>query len=62
MAKEVATFGIKLPELCCSKTVNISAYIEDNAKGHHDLVLSIKYCSLLGLNFDFKNNIVAWDN
>eukprot|EP00957_Ditylum_brightwellii_P028156 2126042-Ditylum_brightwellii.AAC.1 len=32
-SREVATFNIKLPELCRSKTVNISAYIEDNAKG-----------------------------
>eukprot|EP00957_Ditylum_brightwellii_P013662 1029781-Ditylum_brightwellii.AAC.1 len=36
-AKEVATFEIKLPELCHSKTVSISAYIEENAKGRHDL-------------------------
>eukprot|EP00957_Ditylum_brightwellii_P126898 9673329-Ditylum_brightwellii.AAC.1 len=32
-AKEVATFDIKLPELCHSKTVTISAYVEDNTKG-----------------------------
>eukprot|EP00957_Ditylum_brightwellii_P193161 14708130-Ditylum_brightwellii.AAC.1 len=38
-AKEVAMFDIKLPELCRSKTVSISAYIEENAKGRHDLVL-----------------------
>eukprot|EP00957_Ditylum_brightwellii_P195579 14902652-Ditylum_brightwellii.AAC.1 len=59
---EVATFDIKLPELCRSKTVTITAYIKDNAKGRHDLVLGIKYCSLLVLNFDFKNNIVTWDD
>eukprot|EP00957_Ditylum_brightwellii_P028105 2121771-Ditylum_brightwellii.AAC.1 len=28
--KEVATFEIKLPELCWSKMFKISAYIEDN--------------------------------
>eukprot|EP00957_Ditylum_brightwellii_P006672 506863-Ditylum_brightwellii.AAC.1 len=61
-SKEVATFNIKLPKLCQSKTVNISAYVEDNAKGCHNIVLGIKYCSLLGLSFDFKNNIVTWDN
>eukprot|EP00957_Ditylum_brightwellii_P134012 10217741-Ditylum_brightwellii.AAC.1 len=36
-AMEVATFDIKLLKLCCSKTVTITAYIEDNAKGRHDL-------------------------
>eukprot|EP00957_Ditylum_brightwellii_P199777 15229294-Ditylum_brightwellii.AAC.1 len=40
-AMEVATFDIKLPELCRSKTITITAYIEDNAKGRHDLVLGI---------------------
>eukprot|EP00957_Ditylum_brightwellii_P028302 2137901-Ditylum_brightwellii.AAC.1 len=61
-SKEVATFDTKLPELCQSKMVNISAYVEDNAKGRHNIVLAIKYCSLLGLSFDFKNNIVTWDD
>eukprot|EP00957_Ditylum_brightwellii_P076239 5795536-Ditylum_brightwellii.AAC.1 len=59
---EVATFDIKLPKLCRSKTVTITAYIKDNAKGQHNLVLGIKYCSMLDLNFDFKNNIVTWGN
>eukprot|EP00957_Ditylum_brightwellii_P185415 14118399-Ditylum_brightwellii.AAC.1 len=40
-AMEVATFDIKLPELCCSKTITITAYVEDNARGRHDLVLGI---------------------
>eukprot|EP00957_Ditylum_brightwellii_P020298 1531820-Ditylum_brightwellii.AAC.1 len=32
-AKDVAMFDIKLLELCRSKTVRISAYIKENAKG-----------------------------
>eukprot|EP00957_Ditylum_brightwellii_P159074 12106900-Ditylum_brightwellii.AAC.1 len=60
-SKEVATFNIKLPKLCRPKTMNISMYVEDNAKGCHDIVLRIKYCSLLGLSFNFRNNIMTWD-
>eukprot|EP00957_Ditylum_brightwellii_P139519 10633238-Ditylum_brightwellii.AAC.1 len=59
---EGVTFNIKLPELCPSKRVSISAYVEDNTKGWHDIILGIKYCSLLGLSFDFKNNILTWDD
>eukprot|EP00957_Ditylum_brightwellii_P148987 11343397-Ditylum_brightwellii.AAC.1 len=45
-----------------SKTVEIKAYVENNAKGCHNLVLGIKYCSMLGLNFDFEAKLVTWDD
>eukprot|EP00957_Ditylum_brightwellii_P091111 6936442-Ditylum_brightwellii.AAC.1 len=53
---------MKPPEFCCSKTVQVTAHVEDNTQGHHDIILRTKYCGLLGLNFDFKERVVTWDD
>eukprot|EP00957_Ditylum_brightwellii_P167631 12760920-Ditylum_brightwellii.AAC.1 len=53
---------MKLPEFCRSKTVQETAHVEDDAQGHHEIILGTKYCGLLGLNFNFKERIVTWDD
>eukprot|EP00957_Ditylum_brightwellii_P193636 14745388-Ditylum_brightwellii.AAC.1 len=61
-SSKIAIFLVKIPEFCQSKTVTIKAYVEDNANGRHNLILGIKYCSLLGLKFDFTKKLVTWDD
>jgi predicted aspartyl protease len=59
--KEIAHFAIKLPNFYNSRTVDIQAYVEDEAVGQHDIVLGIKFIQQLGLIFDFHCRIVSWD-
>jgi ribosomal protein L11 len=60
--KEIATFEIKLPDFCTSRSVTIQAYVEDASIGRHDIVLGLCFVKDLGLIFDFKHYIVSWDD
>ena len=51
----MAVFECRLPDFCQSRVVTVSAYIDENAVGEHDI------CSELGLILDYKNKKVLWN-
>ena len=59
--KEVASFTIRLPDFCSNKTIDVQAYIEDEVIGRHDIILGIRFIRQIGLIFDFKRQILTWD-
>ena len=60
--KEIASFKIKLPDFCGSRSVIIKAYVEDTSIGRHDIVLGIRYIQEMSLIFDFKRREVTWED
>ena len=61
-ATKIATFDIQLPDFCSSKTGTLRAYVEKAPIGIHDIVMGTRVCQQLGLIFDFKRQVVHWDN
>jgi len=60
--RQQATFQIKLPQFTSSRTINITAYIEDNATGRHDIILGLRCLSQLGIVLDLKHKTMIWDD
>jgi transposase InsO family protein len=60
-ATQMATFTVQLPDFCNSKTISLRAYVENSPVGVHDIVMGTRVCQQLGLIFDFKRQVVHWD-
>ena len=58
---ETATFNIKLPDFCRSRSITVTANIDDNAVGRHDIIFGVRFLTELGLVFDFKRHQITWD-
>lgn len=60
IAHHLATFTIKLPDFTLARKLVVKAYVEDDAKGKHDIILGGTFCKQLGLKFDFQKDTVTW--
>ena len=60
--REKATFSIKLPEFASTKTIKLTALVEENTSERHNIVLRIPLLNSLGLKFDYARGIIIWDD
>jgi len=49
---ETVTFNIKLPDFCRSRSISVTANIDENAIGRHDIIFGARFLTELGLIFD----------
>jgi len=60
--REKATFLIRLPDFASSKTIEVTALVEDNTTGRHNIVFGTPFLLDLGFNFDYQRGIITWDD
>ena len=56
---ETATFKIKLPDFCRSRSMLVTANINDNAIGRHNIIFGARFLTDLGLIFDYKRQQIT---
>jgi len=59
---ETSTFKTKLPDYCVSRSISVTANIDNNAVGRHDIVFGARFLTELGLVFDYKKQQITWDD
>jgi len=59
---ETATFEIKLPDFCKSRSISVTVNIDDDAIGCHDIIFSARFLTEFGLIFDYKRQQITWDD
>jgi len=59
---ETATFEIKLPDFCKSRSISVTANIDDDAIGRHDIIFGARFLTELGLIFDYERQQITWDD
>jgi hypothetical protein len=47
---------LNFPDFCNNKTIEIQAYIKDEAVGCHNIIMGIRFIQQPGLIFDFQPN------
>ena len=57
-----ATFHIRLPDFTSSKTIKITALVEDKSAGRHNIVFGTPFLRELGFHFDYQRGIITGDD
>ena len=62
--KEQATFQVKLPDFASTKSVLVTALVEDssNVVGRHDIIFGSSFLQELGIAFDYSRGTISWDD
>jgi len=60
--RQKATFLVRLPDFSSSKTIRVTALVEDRSSGRHNIVFGTPFLRDLGFNFDYKRGIITWDD
>jgi len=55
-------FHIRLPDFTSSKTIKITALVEDNTAGRHNIMFGTPFLRELGFHFDYQRGIITWDD
>jgi len=50
---QTATFELKLPDFCTSGSISVTANIDDDAIGRHDIIFGARFLTELGFIFDY---------
>ena len=53
---------IRLPDFASSKTIEVTALVEDDTTGRHNIVFGTPFLLDLGFNFDYQRGIITWDD
>jgi hypothetical protein len=62
--KEQAKFQVRLPDFAASKTIEVTALVEDNNDviGRHDIIFGSTFLQELGITFDYSRGTIGWDD
>jgi len=53
---ETATVKIKLPDFCASRSISVTANIDNNSVGRHGTIFGARFLTELGIVFNYTNN------
>lgn len=64
VVKEQATFELRLPDFASSKSVTVTALVEDSATvvGRHGIIFGSTFLHDLGITFDYARGTIIWDD
>ena len=62
--KEQATFDVRLPDFDATKSVKVTAFVEDSGcvVGRHAIVFGSTFLQELGITFDYSRGTITWDD
>jgi len=62
--KEKASFLVRLPDFASSKSIQVTALVEDNNNvvGRHDIIFGSTFLQELGITFDYARGLITWDD